>query len=65
MTDEVQDRDDMRPDPVTKDEFLAANPFGTIYTDKDGDLRLLTQEEYDEWVEGSRGIWDDAAPTES
>jgi hypothetical protein len=65
MADEVQDFDDMRPDPVTKDEFLAANPFGTIYTDKDGDLRLLTQEEYDEWVEGSRGIWDDAALTES
>lgn len=60
MADEVRNRTEERPDPVTKDEFLAANPFGTIYTDKDGDLRLLTQEEYDEWVEGSRGIWDDA-----
>lgn len=60
MADEVSQDGLLLPDPVTKEEFLAANPFGTIYTDKDGDLRLLTQEEYDEWVEGSRGIWDDA-----
>lgn len=60
MSNEEVERGGWQPTPVTKEEFLAANPFGTIHTDRDGELRLLTQEEYDEWVENSRGIWDDA-----
>lgn len=61
MADEASQEGWQLPDPVTKEEFLAANPFGTIYTDQDGPLRLLTQEEYAEWVERSRGIWDGSA----
>lgn len=49
-----------KPEPVTKEQFLADNPFGEILTDKDGELRPLTQEEYDQWVEDSRGIWGDS-----
>lgn len=49
-----------KPEPVTKAQFLSDNPFGQIFTDQDGpELRALTQEEYDEFVENSRGIWDD------
>lgn len=49
-----------KPEPVTKEQFLSDNPFGQIFTDQDGpELRALTQKEYDEFVENSRGIWDD------
>lgn len=51
--------DRFKPEPVSKEQFLSDNPFGEVYTDQDGPRRPLTQEEYDEWVEGSRGIWDD------
>jgi hypothetical protein len=45
--------------PMTKEEFMEQNPFGVIQTDNDGTPRPLTQEEYDEFVENSRGIWED------
>jgi hypothetical protein len=50
--------------PITKEQFIEQNPFGTISKQNpDGSTTLLIQEEYDDWVEFSRGIWDDAAPT--
>ena len=46
--------------PITKEEFIQQNPFGTISKQNDdGSTTLLTQQEYDDWVEFSRGIWDD------
>ena len=46
--------------PITKEEFIQQNPFGTISKqNNDGSTTLLTQQEYDDWVEFSRGIWDD------
>jgi hypothetical protein len=45
---------------MTKEEFIAANPFGTVKIQKQTEEpRDMTQEEYDEWVENSRGIWDE------
>ena len=50
--------------PITKEEFIQQNPFGTISKQNDdGSTTLLTQQEYDDWVEFSRGIWDDATNT--
>ena len=50
--------------PITKEEFIQQNPFGTISKqNNDGSTTLLTQQEYDDWVEFSRGIWDDANNT--
>jgi len=50
--------------PITKEEFIQQNPFGTISKqNNDGSTTLLTQQEYDDWVEFSRGIWDDATDT--
>lgn len=50
--------------PITKEEFIQQNPFGTISKQNDdGSTTLLTQQEYDDWVEFSRGIWDDANNT--
>ena len=50
--------------PITKEEFIQQNPFGTISKqNNDGSTTLLTQQEYDDWVEFSRGIWDDATNT--
>ena len=50
--------------PITKEQFIEQNQFGTISKQNaDGSTTLLTQEEYDNWVEFSRGIWDDATPT--
>lgn len=47
--------------PITKEVFIGQNPFGTISKlNADGATILLTQEEYDEWVEFTRGVWDDA-----
>jgi hypothetical protein len=49
---------------ITKEEFIQQNPFGTISKQNtDGSTTLLTQEEYDEFVENSRGIWDDKVTT--
>lgn len=51
--------------PITKEEFIQQNPFGTISKQNDdGSTTLLTQQEYDDWVEFSRGIWDDTSVTE-
>jgi hypothetical protein len=48
--------------PITKEEFIQQNPFGTISKQNDdGSITLLTQQEYDDWVEFSRGIWDDTS----
>jgi hypothetical protein len=56
----MENIDYFRAEPVTKEQFLLDNPFGKIFTDQDGpELRALTQEEYDEFVENSRGIWDE------
>lgn len=50
---------------ITKEEFIQQNPFGTIFKqNNDGSTTLLTQQEYDDWVEFSRGIWDDATSAE-
>ena len=50
--------------PITKEEFIQQNPFRTISKQNDdGSTTLLTQQEYDDWVEFSRGIWDDATNT--
>ena len=50
--------------PITKEEFIQQNTFGTISKQNDdGSTTLLTQQEYDDWVEFSRGIWDDATNT--
>jgi hypothetical protein len=50
----------MTHEPITKKEFIEQNPFGTISKQNfDGSMTLLTQEEYIEWIEFSRGIWDD------
>ena len=50
--------------PITKEEFIKQNPFGTISKQNDdGSTTLLTQQEYDDWVEFSRGIWDDTTNT--
>ena len=47
-------------DPITKEEFIEQNPFGTISKQNDdGSTTLLDQEEYDNWVEYSKGIWED------
>jgi hypothetical protein len=46
--------------PITKEEFIQQNPFGTISKQNDdGSTTLLTQQEYDDWVEFSRGVWDE------
>ena len=46
--------------PITKEEFIQQNPFGTMSKqNNDGSTTLLTQQEYDDWVEFSRGIWDE------
>jgi len=46
--------------PITKEEFIQQNPFGTISKQNDdSSTTLLTQQEYDDWVEFSRGIWDE------
>ena len=51
--------------PITKEEFIQQNPFGTISKQNDdGSTTLLTQHEYDDWVEFSKGIWDDAPTIE-
>ena len=51
--------------PITKEEFIQQNPFGTISKqNNDGSTTLLTQQEYDDWVEFSRGIWDDTSIAE-
>jgi hypothetical protein len=43
---------------ITKEEFINQNPFGTISKQNpDGSTTLLSQQEYDSWVEFSRGIW--------
>lgn len=48
--------------PITKEEFIQQNPFGTISKQNDdGSTALLTQQEYDDWVEFSKGIWDDTS----
>jgi hypothetical protein len=45
---------------ITKEEFIEQNPFGTISKqNNDGSTILLTQEEYEEWVEFSKGIWEE------
>jgi hypothetical protein len=50
--------------PITKEEFIQQNPFGTISKQNDdSSTTLLTQQEYDDWVEFSRGIWDDTTNT--
>lgn len=47
---------------MTKEEFIQQNEFGTISKQNpDGSITLLTQKEYDEWVEFSKGIWKDEA----
>jgi hypothetical protein len=47
-------------EPITKEEFIEQNPFGTISKQNDdGSTTLLTQEEYDNWVEYSKGIWEE------
>lgn len=44
---------------ITKQQFIEQNPFGTISKQNpDETITLLTQEEYDEWVESSKGIWE-------
>jgi hypothetical protein len=51
--------------PITKEEFIQQNPFGTISKQNDdGSTTLLTQHEYDDWVEFSKGIWDDTSAIE-
>jgi hypothetical protein len=45
---------------ITKEEFIQQNKFGTISKQNgDGSTTILTQEEYDEFVENSYGIWSD------
>ena len=42
--------------PITKEEFIEQNPFGTISKQNpDGTTTLLTQEEYDAWVQSRKG----------
>ena len=44
--------------PMTRDEFIAQNPFGVICKMlEDGSRVPLNEEEYEEWVQGSKGIW--------
>lgn len=51
--------------PITKEQFIKENPFGTISKQNpDGTTTLLTQEEYDAWVEFSRGIWEEITTEE-
>ena len=50
----------MERTPMTKEEFIAANPFGSIKLQiATEEPRDMTREEYDAWVENSRGIWED------
>jgi hypothetical protein len=45
---------------MTREEFIEANPFGTIKIQvATEEPRDMTPEEYEDWVESSRGIWDD------
>jgi hypothetical protein len=44
--------------PMTRDEFIAANPFGSIKLQiATEEPRDMTLEEYDTFVENSKGIW--------
>jgi hypothetical protein len=45
---------------MTREEFIEANPFGTVKMQTGTEEpREMTPEEYEDWVENSRGIWDD------
>lgn len=48
--------------PITKEEFLEQNPFGSVFKiNTDGTKIALTEEEYADWVEFSQGVWEDGA----
>lgn len=54
----IEDR--FKPDPMTREEFVEANPFGSIKIQiGTEEPRDMTEAEYEEFVENSRGIWDD------
>lgn len=43
---------------MTRDEFIAANPFGTVKIQVGvEEPRDMTPEEYEQWVDQSKGIW--------
>lgn len=49
-----------------RDEFIALNPFGTIFKlDNTGNKVLLTEQEYEDWVDFSTGVWTEIDYTES
>ena len=44
---------------MTREEFIEANPFGTIKIQiATEEPRDMTLEEYEDWVEQSKGIWE-------
>jgi len=54
---EINER--FRPEPITREEFIAANPFGSIKLQVGTEEpRDMTEAEYEEFVENSRGIWE-------
>lgn len=51
---------------LSRDEFIALNPFGTIFKlDNTGNKVLLTEQEYEDWVDFSTGVWTEIDYTES